>query len=82
MSNAIQQIPMLTDEYTIEKMKLVICKTKTQEDLLIYYLGYIRNYKEFPEEMLKSISTFDDNGKMRIIKEYNKVIKTLNLILE
>ena len=47
----------------------------------MYYIDYIRNYKEFTEEMLEIISSFDDNSKMTIIKEYNNVIKAVNILL-
>jgi hypothetical protein len=48
---------------------------------LVFYIDYIRNYKELTEEMMENIKRFDDNSKMLLIKEYNIVIKTVNSLL-
>jgi len=46
-------------------------------DLLIYYLDNIRNYKALNDEMLNNISSFDEESKMKIIITYNNIIETL-----
>ena len=67
--------------YTTEEVNNAISKTQNKTELVMYYIDYIRNYKEFTEEMLEIISSFDDNSKMTIIKEYNNVIKAVNILL-
>lgn len=53
-------------------------EAKKQSDLLIYYLDYVRNYKQLTEEMIENISTFNNQSKMMIIKEFNNSIKLVN----
>jgi hypothetical protein len=55
---------------------------KKESELVIYYLDYIRNYKELTEEMLKNIENFDNNNKIKIIREYNLVLKVVTKLLE
>lgn len=50
----------------------------TNNNLLIYYLHNIRNYKVLSNEMLNNINNFDNESKMRIIEEYNNLIISLN----
>ena len=67
--------------YNSEEINNLILETNKHSNLLFFYLYYIRNYKELTYEMLEKIVHFDDNHKMIIIKEYNKVIKSLHSIL-
>lgn len=46
-------------------------------DLLVYYLKNIRNYKSLTDEMLNNIVNFDEDSKMKIIRTYNNLIETL-----
>ena len=68
-------------EYRIENINKIIYQTKKHSELLIYYLDYIRNYKELTEEMIENITRFDDNSKIILIKEYNIAIKSVNSLL-
>lgn len=68
-------------QYRIENINKIIYQTKKHTELLVYYLDYIRNYKELTEEMIENIISFDDNSKMILIKEYNIAIKSVNSLL-
>ena len=46
-------------------------------DLLVYYLDNIRNYKTLSDTMLNNIVNFDEECKMKIIRTYNNLIETL-----
>ena len=50
----------------------------TNNNLLIQYLYNIRNYKLLSDEMLDNINNFDNESKMKIIKEYNNLMISLN----
>jgi GTPase Era involved in 16S rRNA processing len=67
--------------YRSEELNKIILQTQNQTDLLVFYIDYIRNYKELTEEMMENIKRFDDNSKMLLIKEYNIVIKSVNSLL-
>lgn len=67
--------------YTCEDIKKIISQTKAHAELMIFYIDYIRNYKELTEGMLENIKNFDDNSKMILIIEYNTVIKALKNLL-
>lgn len=64
--------------YSTEEINKIIIQTQKHTDLLVYYIDYIRNYRELTEEMMENIKKFDDNSKMLLIKEYNIVIKAVN----
>jgi hypothetical protein len=49
-------------------------ETTNQDELLIYYLDYIRNYKVLDDTMIKNIKDFSDYNKMFIIQEFNNVM--------
>ena len=68
--------------YRTEEINKIILQTQKHTDLLVFYIDYIRNYKELTEEMMENIKKFDDNSKMLLIKEYNIVIKSVNSLLE
>lgn len=67
--------------YRTEEINKIILQTQKHADLLVFYIDYIRNYKELTEEMMENIKRFDDNSKMLLIKEYNIVIKSVNSLL-
>jgi len=67
--------------YRTEEINKIILQTQKHTDLLVFYIDYIRNYKELTEEMMENIKRFDDNSKMLLIKEYNIVIKSVNSLL-
>jgi hypothetical protein len=52
-------------------------ESNDNNDLLVYYLKNIRNYKALNDEMLNNISSFDEESKMKIIRTYNNIIETL-----
>lgn len=47
------------------------------DDLLLYFLNNIRNFLPLNNQMLENINNFDEDSKMKIIIEYNNLIKTL-----
>ena len=67
--------------YRTEEINKIILQTQKHTDLLVFYIDYIRNYKELTVEMMENIKKFDDNSKMLLIKEYNIVIKSVNSLL-
>jgi len=71
----------LRRSYTTEEINKEILQTQNHTDLLVFYIDYIRNYKELTEEMMENIKRFNDDSKMLLIIEYNKVIKAVNSLL-
>ena len=71
----------LRGSYTIEEINKKILQTQNHTDLLVFYIDYIRNYKELTEEMMENIKKFNDDSKMLLIIEYNIVIKAVNSLL-
>ena len=67
--------------YTSDEINKIILQTQKHTELLVFYIDYIRNYKELTEEMIENIKKFDDNSKMALIVEYNIVIKSVNSLL-
>lgn len=82
MENNMKQRPVgiQKGKYTTEEINKIIDETKNHMELLFYYLDMIRNYREFSEEMIENIKDFDDNSKIILIIEYNKVIKEVNIL--
>jgi GTPase Era involved in 16S rRNA processing len=72
----------LRRSYTTEEINKKILQTQNHTDLLVFYIDYIRNYKELTEEMMENIKKFNDDSKMLLIIEYNIVIKAVNSLLE
>jgi hypothetical protein len=68
--------------YTPEEINKKILQTQNHTDLLVFYIDYIRNYKELTEEMMENIKKFNDDSKMLLIIEYNIVIKAVNSLLK
>ena len=68
--------------YRTEEINKIILQTQKHNELLVFYIDYIRNYKELTEEMMENIKKFDDNSKMVLIKEYNIAIKAVDTVLE
>jgi len=71
----------LYGRYTTEEINKKILQTQNHTDLLVFYIDYIRNYKELTEEMMENIKKFNDDSKMLLIIEYNIVIKAVNSLL-
>ena len=72
----------LYGRYTTEEINKKILQTQNHTDLLVFYIDYIRNYKELTEEMMENIKKFNHDSKMLLIIEYNIVIKAVNSLLE
>ena len=68
--------------YTTEEIANIMTKAQKTSDTLMLYLDHIRNFRELPEDMLEKIELLDENSKMIIIKEYNRVIRYINFLLE
>jgi DNA replicative helicase MCM subunit Mcm2 (Cdc46/Mcm family) len=79
MKNSKRSISL--NSYSSEEINKIIMETKENTELLMLYIDYIRNYREITEEMMEKIENFDDNSKMILIKEYNLVIKAVNILL-
>ena len=60
--------------YRTENINRIMLETTNQDELLIYYLDYIRNYKVLDDTMIKNIKDFSDYNKMFIIQEFNNVM--------
>jgi len=71
----------LRRSYTTEEINKEILQTQNHTYLLVFYIDYIRNYKDLTEEMMENIKRFNDDSKMLLIIEYNKVIKAVNSLL-
>jgi len=71
----------LRRSYTTEEINKEILQTQNHTDLLVFYIDYIRNYKELTKEMMENIKRFNDDSKMLLIIEYNTVIKAVNSLL-
>ena len=63
--------------FTTENMEEFIAQCNSQNDLLPLYLDKIRNGYVFTAEMIDNISNFDEKSKMKIIIEYNKVMRIM-----
>ena len=64
--------------FTTENIEEFIKKYKDQNDLLPLYLDRIRNGYIFTEEMFQNIENFDNSSKMKIIREFSRVIEIFN----
>jgi hypothetical protein len=64
-------------DYRTEKMIEIIQQVKDTTELLVIYLDQIRNFRELTDEMLENIEKFDEGSKMIIIREYNRVLKSV-----
>ena len=82
LKQPIRSVSLGSGSYSTEEINKIIIQTQKHADLLVYYIDYIRNYRELTEEMMENIKKFDDNSKMLLIKEYNIVIKTVNSLFE
>ena len=70
------------NSYRMEEINKVLTDTQEQETMYLLYIDSIRNYKVLTEEMIDNIKKMDDDKKMNIIAEYNKVIKSIISLLE
>jgi hypothetical protein len=68
--------------FSTENIDEFIRRCKNQEELLPLYLDRIRNGYLFIDEMIENINNFDEKSKMRIILEYNKIMKVMKDALE
>ena len=61
--------------YRTEEINKIILQTQKHTDLLVFYIDYIRNYKELTEEMMENIKKFDDKNILFSIILENKIFK-------
>jgi len=61
--------------FTTENMEEFMKKYNDQSKLLPLYLDRIRNGYELTEEMFSYIEDFDNDGKMKLIREFNRVLQ-------
>jgi hypothetical protein len=64
--------------FTTESIDEFIQKYKSQEELLPVYLDKIRNGYELTEDDFDKIMDFDNTSKLKLLKEYNRVMKIFN----
>jgi hypothetical protein len=64
--------------FTSENIEEFIKNFNDQKDLLPLYLDRIRNGYLFTETMLENIEKFDNSSKMKIIRDFNRVIEIFN----
>jgi len=64
--------------FTSETIEEFIQKYNTQTELLQYYLDDIRNGRFLDNEKMAKIHQFDNEGKMKIIREFNRVMQIFN----
>lgn len=61
--------------FTSETIQEFIQKYNTQNELLQYYIDNIRNGMFLDDEKIAKIEQFDNEGKMKIVREFNRVMK-------
>jgi hypothetical protein len=71
-----------TSKYTSEEINKSILLAEKQSNLIAYYLDHIRNYNILTEDMLTNIDNFDNYSKMLIIRELNRVVTVINLLVD
>ena len=64
--------------FTSETIEEFIQKYNTQSELLQYYIDDIRNGRFLNDEKIAKIQQFNNEGKMKIIVEFNRVMKIFN----
>lgn len=64
--------------FTSETIEEFIQKYNTQNELLQYYLDDIRNGRFLDNEKMAKIQQFNNEGKMKIIREFNRVMQIFN----
>ena len=78
VKNARRSVSLGGGAYRTEEINKIILQTKKHTELLVFYIDFIRNYKELTEEIMENIKKFDDNSKMILIQEYNIAMKSVN----
>jgi len=63
--------------YRTEEINKIFRDSENQNMLLLHYIDNIRNCNEITDEMIKKIKEFNDDNKMKIIQEYNHLVKYL-----
>jgi hypothetical protein len=61
--------------FTAETIEEFIQKYNTQTELLQFYIDNIRNGRYLNDESLSKIEQFDSDGKIKLIREFNRVMK-------
>jgi len=61
--------------FTTENIEEFVEKYKSQNDLLPIYMDRIRNGYELTDSMMEKIESFDTRSKMKLLAEYNRVMK-------
>lgn len=69
------------NSYTTENINAVLSQSLHLHDKITQCFDYIHNYYVLTDEMLTQIKSFDDNTKMMLILEYNKMVASLNTII-
>jgi hypothetical protein len=75
-----RHIRLSSGYYRSDEFNQIMAQTQKLTELLMYYIDFIRNYRVFTEDMLETIKGLDDYSKMILIYEYNKVIKSVNIL--
>lgn len=68
--------------FTKEDIETFILDSADETELLSVYLEKIRNGERLSDKMIEKIYGFENNNKIKIIAEYNRMMKVLIDIIE
>ena len=68
---------LLKTSFTKEDIESFLFECSDERELLPIYLQKIRNLEPLSQEMIEKIVRFDDDAKLKIIAEYNRMMKYL-----
>ena len=77
MENDVENIEEIKQRISSELCNYTKQK-RSNHEVLDSIVNHIRKNRELSEEMLNDIKEMDDNNKMILIKEYNKIIESLD----
>jgi hypothetical protein len=68
---------LLKTSFTKEDIESFFIECSSEKEVLPIYLEKIRNLEPLSQEMIEKIVRFDDDAKLKIIAEYNRMMKYL-----
>uniref|UniRef100_A0A6C0DX72 Uncharacterized protein n=1 Tax=viral metagenome TaxID=1070528 RepID=A0A6C0DX72_9ZZZZ len=73
---------LLKTSYTKEDIESFLIECSGEREILPIYLEKIRNLEPLSQETIEKIRRFDDDAKLKIIAEYNSMMKYLITFIE